>query len=1382
MNNRTPCFFIAFLTTLSAVTAGTFTNAFDSGQPSGTAVYGNAVVLPTAGVDSSGGLQMTTNAASQSAGFIINDLDAGAQIAGFTASFQLLLGGGTTTLPADGFSFNFANNLPNGTMSEDGGGTGLSVEFDTYSNGASDDIGIDIHWQGAIIATYPMTDATLALWPQNTALDPSYWATVFIQLHPDGTLDLVYNGNYIYFGQPTGFIPTAGRFGLGARTGGSYENCVVDNLGITTTPPSLPQFMPSANAPTGTNVRPDPLIIAQMWDGSTAQVDTNTIVMTLNALPVTPTITQTNSVTTVQYQVPPMLPPGSTNTVVVTFADNSASPATQTNQFSFVVFNYLTIPAKYAATADTTSPGFTQRIFQGGTATVGSIAGAENLLGGFLIDPSSGMPFPNTAQTNTGDAWTFVQTNVLNYNISAPASAGDFPGDVQFPGMPGTNGSTVNFALEAITYLYLTPGPYTFGVNSDDGFQLSCLDKQLGVFDAGRGAADSLFSFAVAQTGYYPFRLVYFQGVGGASLEWFSVTPSGQKIPINDTNTPGYIPAYSRATTSLPYFLGSWPGGTGNRPDQPIRVQMQNGAGISVNAASIHMTVNGAAVTPSITQNSGLTTVQYSTVLASGSANTAMVWFADNEGSPISQTNQFTFSAITYVTIPASYALSGGAVDTTKPGFAQKVFQTDQLTPYSIANAEIMLAGQLTDAAGNPYPNKAATNTDGTWNYTQTNVLNYNIAAPANAGDFTNDVKFPGIPGPSGSTNTFALENITYLYLPVGYYVLGVNSDDGFRLTSAPNPHEEFPFEVALFDGTRGAADTTGGFAITQAGYYPFRLVYFQATGPASLELFSVALSGQKILVNDTNTAGAVLAYRSATDTRPYVQWAYPYRTGSYFVSASNPIDFTLVNGNPAILLNTIQLSINGTAVTPAVTQANGTNVIVSYVPSAFQQITDTTNLVQLVWADASGHYNTNAFSFVIYGSESLAPVWNLLPGSRPYLTNDTSASPGAMEAGMAYNPVTGHLVLCSITNGTSVRGFYILDAATGNDVGQLKLTNASGTAIFAPSGSYPKPGYSVGVADDGAIYAADRKEGSFFYYKIYRWANETSVVNVAYSETFGHFAYPLGWDFRVRGAGTHTQIIVGAGLGGSGSLASSNLVLFTTTDGVNFTDKIIGPVTGVTNDLFAGIAFGSNNTCYAEGFPGTALRHVGYDPVAKTGSALATYPWAAPSGSLGPLGVDLVNGRIVALATSNFAGTNQTVNLFDINALTMSAANSPVNSRNVPTSNANPTGSGTVAFTPSGNMVFVLDSQNGLMAYELTVAAAPNLEATITQVVRGNPLTISGIGPAGHPFVLISSTNAATRLNQWTPEQTNTAGTGSFSFSVSPGTVPAKFFRVVTE
>ena len=73
-------------------------------------------------------------------------------------------------------------------------------------------------------------------------------------------------------------------------------------------------------------------------------------------------------------------------------------------------------------------------------------------------------------------------------------------------------------------------------------------------------------------------------------------------------------------------------------------------------------------------------------------------------------------------------------MDTTKPGYQQKVFQTDRTVPSTIANAETMLAGQLADPLGNLYPNKAATNTDGSYNFAQANMINYNLAAPASGG------------------------------------------------------------------------------------------------------------------------------------------------------------------------------------------------------------------------------------------------------------------------------------------------------------------------------------------------------------------------------------------------------------------------------------------------------------------------------------------------------------------------------------------------------------------------------------------------------------------------------------------------------------------------
>ncbi len=1305
MNAKVRLSLLVSLSSVLSLCAGTFTNSFDAGQPPATAIYGDVFVDGTGGPDNSGCLKMTTAPGlNQNAGFIMDDLDAGATIKSFTARFQLVLGGGSAT-PADGFSFNFAGDLPDGTMLEDGAGSGIRVEFDTYLNAAPDEIGIDVWWKGAIIATHPMVMTDLATWPS--------YAAVLIQLTTNGTLNVSYNGTNIYTNLVlSGFVPMQGRFGFGSRTGGADENCWLDNLGITTSPLLLPYVLSST--PTGAGIRPDPLITVELHDGSSAALNPGSVQMKLNGASVTPTLTPNGLVTTVQY-ASLALPSSSSNNVVLTFADNSGSPLTQTNQFSFIVGTYPTLPAKYAATVDIAQPGFTERVFQGGTTTVGSIASAETLLAGLLLNPATGQPFPNTAQPNFDATYTFLEPSVLNYSINAPTSAGDFSNDLQYPGLPGTNASLLNFALEAVAYLYLTPGAYTFGVNSDDGFRLSSITNQLGLFDAGRPAADTTFSFAVTQTGYYPFRLVHFQGGGAASLEWFSVTPAGQKILINDVYTPGYIPAYSKATSSLPYFLGCSPLGAGNRPDKPVVVQMQDGEGIKVNTNAIRLAVNGATVTPSITQAGAVTTVQYlPAAWASGSSNYVVVSFADTEGVPFNQTNQFSFTVLAYTNIPSSYALSVASVDTTKRGFLQRVFQTDRSVPSTVANAELMLAGQLGDVFGNLYPNKARTNTDGTYSFAQTNVLNYNIAVPASAGNFTNDTAFPGIPGPGGGTNTFAFEAITYLYLPVGYYSLGVNSDDGFRLTTAPNPHEVFPYPLAVFDGTRGAADTTTGFGITQAGYYPFRLVYFQATGPASLELFSVALSGQRILVNDTNTAGYIQAYRSANDPQPYVQSAYPYRTDNYFVSADNPIGFSLVDGTPAIQLNSIQLTVNGTLVSPTVTRVNGTNIMVGFVPSSFQQTSNSIVTVQLTYADASGRYSTDSFSFTLHGFESLNPLWTLPPGSRPYLTSNSGA--GAQECGLAYNPATGHLLLSSLLNSTTVRGIYILNPLTGKELGQLKLTNASGQFVLS---SVDYPAYTIGIADDGAIYAASVKQLAypFFTYNIYRWGSETGLPTVVFSDNADSFPLRLGDDFRVRGAGTNTQIIAGAGS------SYAQAVLFTTANGSSFTATVLPEMSGFYGNFWAGIAFGSNNTFYTEG-PGTFLRHVGFDLVANTANPLASYNLAAPAGVLGPLGVDLVNGRLIALGTSSTAGSAHSVNLFNLKSLSTTSTNYPADTSYVPTTYANLNKAGSVAFTEDGSLAFVLDTENGIMAYELNVPSAVRPVLSITRAANQVMLT----------------------------------------------------------
>ncbi len=67
----------------------------------------------------------------------------------------------------------------------------------------------------------------------------------------------------------------------------------------------------------------------------------------------------------------------------------------------------------------------------------------------------------------------------------------------------------------------------------------------LGQFNSGRGASDTIFPVVVPAPGVYPLRTVWFEGGGGANLEWFSVTSTGEKILLNDRENPAALKAFS---------------------------------------------------------------------------------------------------------------------------------------------------------------------------------------------------------------------------------------------------------------------------------------------------------------------------------------------------------------------------------------------------------------------------------------------------------------------------------------------------------------------------------------------------------------------------------------------------------------------------------------------------------------------------------------------------------------------------------------------------------------------------------------------------------------------------------------------------------------------
>ncbi|HVM49739.1 MAG TPA: hypothetical protein VMU04_17055 [Candidatus Acidoferrum sp.] len=278
----------ACLGSLSVAQAGSFVTDFNSGLPNGSAVFGSATVAATGGYTNSGCLKLTTAANGQNAGFVItNDLDSGTAVVSFTARFQLLIGGGNG---ADGFSFNFAPDVPLWTISQEGAGTGLTVEFDTYNNGDPDRApAIDVKVGGSEVAT-----------SFYHGLRTGTFVDVLIQLNPDDTLSVAYDGNYIYSNLDLsvfGYLPAAGGiFGFGAATGGVDDNHWVDDLSITTQTNAaafVSAFGPQGRGLAANDVvghAPNAAIDIVLTDSNT-QAQTNSITLTLDGASVTPSIT-----------------------------------------------------------------------------------------------------------------------------------------------------------------------------------------------------------------------------------------------------------------------------------------------------------------------------------------------------------------------------------------------------------------------------------------------------------------------------------------------------------------------------------------------------------------------------------------------------------------------------------------------------------------------------------------------------------------------------------------------------------------------------------------------------------------------------------------------------------------------------------------------------------------------------------------------------------------------------------------------------------------------------------------------------------------------------------------------------------------------------------
>lgn len=186
-------------------------------------------------------------------------------------------------------------------------------------------------------------------------------------------------------------------------------------------------------------------------------------------------------------------------------------------------------------------------------------------------------------------------------------------------------------------------------------------------------------------------------------------------------------------------------------------------------------------------------------------------------------------------------------------------------------------------------------------------------------------------------------------------------------------------------------------------------------------------------------------------------------------------------------------------------------------------------------------------------------------------LTGDLAGTAGAsgynylatanLERGMAYNPVTGNLVL--VSRSTAGNGIRVLSGSTGADVGFLPQgTGVISGGVFAIN--------MVGVAEDGAIYVGNlATDATPTGFRTYRWENEAATAPTVYS-TFtapNQFGTPrMGDSMDVIGSGANTRIVA------SGSNVLSYGVF--RGDGSYQLVNSWGGITAPTNSFRLGITF----------------------------------------------------------------------------------------------------------------------------------------------------------------------------------------------------------------
>jgi hypothetical protein len=364
--------------------------------------------------------------------------------------------------------------------------------------------------------------------------------------------------------------------------------------------------------------------------------------------------------------------------------------------------------------------------------------------------------------------------------------------------------------------------------------------------------------------------------------------------------------------------------------------------------------------------------------------------------------------------------------------------------------------------------------------------------------------------------------------------------------------------------------------------------------------------------------------------------------------------------------------------------------------------------------------------------AQSLQNLWELNPPDV-----DGNIGTDNNQRGLTYNSLSNQVILASRTGGNKA---VIYNGDTGALEGYMNLAGVSGGGVFTWN--------QVACADDGVLYGFNVSGTTF---KIYRWdATDPSLtLTTAYGPADpSHGLLPTarwGDNVAIRGSGPATEIL-------AGSHANTNVALFTTTDGTNFSAIRID-IPGINNnDVRDGLAFYTNNTFWAKrvGRPLILVQYTLNTSTTAVGTVIGSF-----TSSLSPLACVPNAGLLAGVASQN-PGQLQLLGLSSLPPTLLTQTN-------FLTSNANGNGTGAVVFGGEGktNRIYALWSNNGIKAATISWTAPPSAPVITTQPNGATVYTnMSGI-----TFAVTASGNPPPSY-QWYYNNTMIPGATSSSYS----------------